>query len=217
MEVTVQFGNSTITPTECKGDSWKSLGVKFDKSLTMERQINSVKQKCSWTMMNLRTIGRYLDVEVKLMMVTQLVISKLDYCNSLYMNLPKTRLNKLRSTLNGAIRFIYNIKDRSEDLLPYYKRAHILPLDQRIFFKVCLLTYKAVYGISPAYIRNLVEIENPLTTARTRSKIEGDCYRLKTPKTTNSKIDQRRFTNYAPTAWNSLPWDLQSLRNVDIF
>ena len=217
MEVTVQFGNSTVTPTECKGDSWKSLGVKFDKSLTMERQINSVKQKCSWTMMNLRTIGRYLDVEVKLMMVTQLVISKLDYCNSLYMNLPKTRLNKLRSTLNGAIRFIYNIKDRSEDLLPYYKRAHILPLDQRIFFKVCLLTYKAVYGISPAYIRNLVEIENPLTTARTRSKIEGDCYRLKTPKTTNSKIDQRRFTNYAPTAWNSLPWDKRSLRNADSF
>ena len=168
-------------------------------------------------MMNLRTIGRYLDEEVKLMMVTQLVISKLDYCNSLYMNLPKTRLNKLRSTLNGAIRFIYNIKDRSEDLLPYYKRAHILPLDQRIFFKVCLLTYKAVYGISPAYIRNLVEIENPLTTARTRSKIEGDCYRLKTPKTTNSKIDQRRFTNYAPTTWNSLPWEIRSLRNVDIF
>ena len=127
MEVTVHFGNSTVTPTECKGDSWKSLGVKFDKSLTMERQINSVKQKCSWTMMNLRTIGRYLDVEVKLMMVTQLVISKLDYCNSLYMNLPKTRLNKLRSTLNGAIRFIYNIKDRSEDLLPYYMstREHI--------------------------------------------------------------------------------------------
>ena len=109
MEVTVQFGNSTITPTECncKGDSWKILGVKFDKSFTMERQINSVKQKCSWTMKNLRTIGRYLDEEVKLMMVTQLVISKLDYCNSLYMNLPKTRLlffiiNKLRSTLNGV-------------------------------------------------------------------------------------------------------------------
>ena len=56
--------------------------------------------------MNLRTIGYYLDEGVKLMMVKQLVISKLDYCNSLYMNLPKTRLNKLRSVLNGAIRYI---------------------------------------------------------------------------------------------------------------
>ena len=54
-------------------------------------------------------------------------------------------------------------------------------------------------------------------TARTRSKVEGYCYRLKIPKTENSKIDQRRFTNYAPTAWNSLPWEIRSLRNVDIF
>ena len=89
-------------------------------------------------MMNLRTIGRYLDEGIKLTLVQQLVISKLDYCNSLYMNLPKTRLNKLRSTLNGAVRFIYNIEDRTTDLVPFYKKAHILPIDQRIFFKVCL-------------------------------------------------------------------------------
>ena len=107
LEVTIRFGNMTISPTDCKGDNWKSLGVKFDESLSMERQINSVKQRCSWTMMNLRTIGRYLDEGVKIMMVKQLVISKLDYCNSLYMNLPKTRLNKLKSILNGTIRFIY--------------------------------------------------------------------------------------------------------------
>ncbi len=62
LEVTVQFGNITISPTVCKGDNWKSLGVKFDKSMSMQRQINSVKQRCSWTIMNLRTIGRYLDV-----------------------------------------------------------------------------------------------------------------------------------------------------------
>ena len=43
-------------------------------------------------MMNLRAIGRYLDEGIKLMLVKKLVISKLDYCNSLYMNLPKTRL-----------------------------------------------------------------------------------------------------------------------------
>ena len=88
LEVTIQFGNMTISPTECKGDSWKSLGVKFDESLSMERQINRVKQKCSWTMMNIRTISRYLDEGVlKIMLVKHLVISKLDYCNSLYIQI----------------------------------------------------------------------------------------------------------------------------------
>lgn len=217
LDIILQFGDMTIYPTDCKGDNWKSLGVKLDESLGMERQINSVKQKCSWTMMNLRTIGRYLDESVKIMMVKQLVISKLDYCNSLYMNLPKTRINKLKSILNGAIRFIYNIKDRTVDLIPYYKKAHILPIDQRIFFKVSLLAYKAVHGSSPGYINELVEIDVPSDSTRTRSKLQGDRFRLKIPKMTKNKIDDRRFTNYAPAAWNSLPLKVRSIDDVNIF
>ena len=99
--------------------------------------------------------------EVKLMMVKQLVISKLTSCNVLYMNLAKKRLKKLKYVLNQGIRFIYNIKDRSEDLVPYYKKAHILPIEQRILYKVCLLTHKAVHGTSPAYIRDLVTVDIP--------------------------------------------------------
>ena len=218
MSISIHFGSTIISPTECKGDSWKSLGVKLDESLSMERQINSVKQKCSWTMMNLRTIGRYLDESVKLMMVKQLVISKLDYCNSLYMNLPKTRLNKLKSILNGSVRFIYNIKDRTEDLIPYYKKAHILPIDQRIFFKVCLLTHKTVHGSSPDYIRELVEIDVPTdSTSYTRSKVAGDRFRLKIPKMTKNKVDGRRFSNFAPAAWNSLPFSIRCIEDTPIF
>ena len=89
-----------------KGDNGKSLGVMLDELLSMDRQIASVKKKCCWTMMNLRTIWSYLGEEVKLMMVKQLVISKLDYCNVLCMNLAKKRLKKIKSVLNQGIRFI---------------------------------------------------------------------------------------------------------------
>lgn len=219
LEVTLRFGNLTISPTECKGDNWKSLGVKLDESMSMQRQINSVKQKCSWTMMNIRTISRYLDEGVKMMLVKQLVISKLDYCNSLYMNLPKTRLNKLKSILNGAVRFIYNIKDRAEDLVPYYKKSHILPIDQRILFKVCLLTHKAIRGSSPSYIRELIEIDVPTgsTNLNTRSKAAGDIFRLKIPRMTKNKVDERRFSNFAPPAWNSLPFSVRSIEDSHRF
>ena len=49
--ISPQFGSTTISPTDCKGDNWKSLGIKLDETLCMERQINSVRQKCNWTMM----------------------------------------------------------------------------------------------------------------------------------------------------------------------
>ena len=220
LSVRLQFGSTEILPTECKGDSWKSLGVKFDETLNMERQINNVKRKCSWTMMNLRTIGRYLDEGIKLMLVKQLVISKLDYCNSLYMNLPKTRLNKLRSTLNGAVRFIYNIEDRTTDLVPFYKKAHILPIDQRIFFKVCLLTHKSVHGTAPGYLKALLDVavvDTELSNTMTRSKRPGDHLMLKVPKNKKSKVDDRRFSSHAPIAWNSLPMMLRCITDTNCF
>ena len=114
-----QIGDCIITPTECKGNSWKSLGVLLDESLNMERQINNVKKNRSWTMTNLRTIRRYLDDRSKLMLVKQLIISKVDYCNALYTNLTKTRLKELHSILNGGIRFINDVTDRNIDLIPY--------------------------------------------------------------------------------------------------
>jgi len=217
IDVSISFGDAVIGQTMFTGDSGKSLGVMLDETLSMDRQIASVRKKCSWTMMNLRTIGHYLDEDIKLMMVKQLVISKLDYCNVLYMNLAKKRLKKLKSVLNSGVRFIYNIKDRSEDLIPYYKKAHILPIEQRIIYKVCLLTHKAVHGTSPAYIRELVTVDAPTALATlTRSKVGSnvdmvDAFRLKMTKMTKTKFEDRCFSNYAPTTWNALPLGLRSL------
>ena len=218
LEITLQFGSTVIKPTDCKGDKWTSLGVKLDQALTMERQINSVRQKCYWTMTNLRTIGRYLEESVKLMMVKQLVISKIDYCNALYMNLPKTRLKKLGSLLNNGVRFIYNVTDRDADLLPYYKKAHILPIEERIFFKVCLIVYKIINGNAPPYLQDLVELDCR-QAGRTRSTSVVDDYTLKVPKMPmiNASLVRRRFTHYAPAVWNSLPLEIRSISTVFTF
>ena len=217
LSMEIQFGSTEITPTECKGDKWKSLGVKLDEALNMERQINSVRQKCGWTMNNIRTIGRYLDESTKLMLVKQLIISKLDFCNSLYMNLPNKRLRKLKSILNGCVRFIYNVHDRSEDLLPYYKMAHILSIDERIFFKVCLLSYKVVYGMSPDYLMEIVEIDRSSDTNNTRARPAEDNLLMKLPKMSRLKASNRRFSNYAPVSWNSLPLRLRAISDVSSF
>jgi len=222
VDVSLTVNNTVIPQTFCVGDSGKSLGVKLDETLSMDRQIADVKKRCSWTLMNLRTIGRYLDESTKIMMVKQLVISKLDYCNALYMNLAKKRMKKLGSVLNTAIRFIYKINDRSEDLMPYYKKAHILPMQQRVEFKICLLTHKAVHGTAPDYITSLLTLDLPSTASRlTRSQLADDAdtldmFRLKLPKT-RTKIEERCFSNYAPSSWNALPYTLRRISETPLF
>ena len=213
LEVKIQFGSTYITPTVCSGSNWKSLGVMLDGSLTLERQINNVKKNCSWTMTNLRTIRKYLDEKVKLMLVKQLIISKLDFCNSLYFNIPMKRLKKLKSILNGCVRFIYDINYKHDDLMPYYKKAHILPVEQRVFFKVCLLGFKVANGIAPVYLRELIEMSPSIGQTRSSS----DPTLMKLPKMSRQKASNRRFSNYAPEAWNSLPEELRRIQNVDAF
>ena len=219
-DLSIKFGDSAINQTICKGDQGKSLGVLLDETLSMDRQLAEVKRKCSWTMMNLRTISRYLDESLKIMLVKQLVISKLDYCNALYMNLAKKRIKKLTTVLNMAVRFIYNITDRNIDLIPYYKKAHILPIEMRILYKVCLVCYKVFHGSSPSYINELVEVDN--SCSRTRSRAGGesgttDTFRFKLKKMARTKIEDRRFSNYAPMTWNELPLRLRSMDNVTCF
>ena len=196
VEIDLDFGGATVIPTECKGDKWISLGVKLDECMTMDRQLNEVKQKCNWTLLNLRRVSCYLDECCKIMLVKQTLIMQLDYCNSNYMNLPQTRFRKLCSVLNSGIRFIYNIRDRQADLLPYYIKAHILPMKQRVQFKICMITHKVVYGNAPPYLSKLLIREE--NTLNTRLRPDNDNLCLKVPKLPISKLDSRRFSVYAP-------------------
>ena len=215
VDINLDFGGATVLPTECKGDKWISLGVKLDECMAMDRQLNEVKQKCNWTLLNLRRVTCYLDESCRIMLVKQMVIMQLDYCNSIYMNLPQTRFKKLCSVLNSGIRFIYNIKDRNLELLPYYLKAHILPMKQRVHFKICMMTHKVVYGTAPPYMCNLLKREEHSVNTRLRPDLDN--LRLKVPKLPISKLESRRFSIYAPELWNSLPFSMRATQNLDSF
>ena len=210
--LTVQVGEDEICGSNWKGDSGKSLGVKFDESLKMERQIADVVKHCNWTLLNLRRIASFLSEELKIMLVKQLVLSKIDYCNALYMNLPATRVKRLKSVMNSAIRFIYHVRDRSIELTPYYKEAHILPFEERVHFKACLMVHKAFYGKAPVYIQELITIETP--NHMTRLKDGGK--RL-VPRMAKTNLESRMFSNYAPSVWNNLPPYIRNEESTDAF
>ena len=180
----------------------------------MERQIASVRKTTFWQLSNLKKIGKYLTKDIKTMLVKTLILSKLDYCNALYTNLPNYLIKKLQNVLNAAIRFIHNVDQRCDDLKYYFKESHILPIHYRIKYKVCLVTHKALHGECPDYIKNLIHVYVPKKDAlRTR----GDPYILATPPLIRSSLVERRFSYHAPTTWNSLPKDIRNCTRADTF
>ena len=73
--------------------------------------------------------------------VNSLVISRLDYCNSLLYDIPKYQRDKLQRIQNTAARMITGARS-SDHITPLLKSLHWLPVEARIHFKIFLITYK---------------------------------------------------------------------------
>ena len=221
-EPVINFGGEDIFPTECSGTDGKTLGVLLDQNLTMERQVNNVRKQCGLVLRNLWQLNKCFDVSTKIMLVKQLVISKLDYSNILYCGLPNRILDGLQKVLNSCIRFIFNLHGHQDDYMDFFRQCHILPITQRLAFKACLIGYKIVSGTAPEYLQDLVPLDDCWGASRT-TRMTGvlDPYRLKHPKMSsinaNSKLRRRKISVFLPTVWNDLPFEIRSIPNVDTF
>ena len=74
-----KINNSSLATTH----SARNLGFIFDEHLTFSDQISFVSKSCYYHICQLRCIRPYLDTKTASTVVTSIVHSKLDYCNSL--------------------------------------------------------------------------------------------------------------------------------------
>ena len=89
------------------------------------------------------------------------IISPLDYCNSILYGLPSSELIKLQRVQNAAARLVTSTP-RYCHITPILYELHWLPVKFRIDFKLLLITFKALYGMAPKYIADLLNIRKKL-------------------------------------------------------
>jgi len=141
------------------------------------------------------------------MLVHAFVTSRLDYCNSLLAGASKSVTNRLQLVLNAAARLVTNTR-RHDHITPVLRDLYWLPLPERVIYKLCLLVYKCLHGLAPAY---LIDCCLPVTHIRGRSQLrsasKGDLAVSKMKTATYGGI---LFQAAAPLVWNKLPADLRN-------
>lgn len=191
--------NTILAPV----NSARNLGFIFDSTLSLSDQITSLTKACFYHIRDLRRVRKSLDQNTARLIATAIIHSKLDYCNSLYLNLPSSKLNRLQLIQNAAARAVTN-HAKFDHITPVLKTLHWLKIRERIQYKIISLTYHAVQSRQPTYIAELLKIQ---TSTKTRS---SDCVSLTRPSNPSRlKITDRSFYYQAPAIWNNLPPDLR--------
>ena len=128
------------------------------------------------------------------------VISKMDYCNSLFLALPKSQLARLQRILNRAARIIFSVPARESVSQLIKDKLHWLPIGARIDFKILLLIQKCLLYKFPEYLcAHLI----PSPTRNNRLKH----FRFRGP----IKKAKRAFHFSAPIIYSKLPDALQEM------
>ena len=140
-----------------------------------------------------------------------LVTSRLDNCNAVLFGLPDYLIKRLQYVLNAAARLV-SLTNKYDHITPVMMQLHWLPVKERINFKILLTTFKALHGINPLYLCELISPYQPRRALRSSDQLllEQPAYKLKS-------YGSRAFSVCAPGLWNKLPLEIKSSTSVPEF
>ena len=130
-----------------------------------------------------------------------LVLSHLDYANSLVRGLPKASIAKLQRIQNIAAKIVLN-KGKYDSTTSCLATLHWVPIKYRIEYKIITLVHRSLHNAAPPYLTRLV---NYYTPRRRGLCSEEDTSKLEVPRTTKKTFAARSFSVLGPTLWNNLP------------
>jgi len=146
-------------------------------------------------------------------LIVSLVLSRLDYGNTVLVGLPAYLLRRLQLMMNAAARLIFGLR-RTDHISHALITFHWLRAQERVLFKMAMLMYKAFHGAAPLYLSQLVRVADLpgrrcLRSARTNL--------LLVPSTKLFIVGCRAFPVAGPTIWNSLPDNVTSAPSLSTF
>lgn len=176
------------------------LGITLDSKLDFKTHIQQVSNKCNSLLFVLRKIRHLLSYEDTKLIYTSIIRPRLEYCSSIFLELPYIQLKLIESLQNKAIRIIckapkiFSITD-SRIIL----NLHTICSRRSFFFSN--LVIKTLCGLTSSELFKLLE-NRPKHTRQLRS----NCNYVLPPSSSN--LGKRRFTSCAIKSLTSNDFNL---------
>ena len=148
----------------------KNLVVTLDSDLSMSQRISNT---CKAAYIQIRHISsiNLLITQATQTLVCCLVLSRLDYCNSLLSGCPQYLLDELQKFQNAAARLVCKAK-KYEHIHPVHETLHWLPVTHRIHNKMSTICFSSISGTDPQYLSDLLQTYTPARQLRSASTHE---------------------------------------------
>ena len=193
--IDLRMASTTVAPNKVA----KNLGVVIDDRLSFSNHIASVARTCRFVLYNIQKIRPYLTQHSAQLLVQAMVISRLDYCNSLLAGLPACAIKPLQMVQNAAARLVFTQPKRAH-VTPLFIQLHWLPVAARIKHKTLTLAHKTISGTAPAYLKEILRPHVPARELRS-----SNTNQLALPSARPKRSQAKLFSVLVPQWWNKLP------------
>jgi len=105
----------------------KNLGIFIDEELSMHCQISNLSKAIYLEIRKLKHISKFVNEDCLKTLAASFILSRLDYCNALYKNLPQYQIQKLQKLQNFAAKVVLN-KSIYDHVTPCLMELHWLPV-----------------------------------------------------------------------------------------
>ena len=140
-------------------------------------------------------------------LVVALVLSHLDYANSLLGGLPKSSINRMQALQNMAAKITLGIH-KYESASTCLVQLHWLPIKYRIDYKIISIVHKCLYEDAPPYLTRMIQHSKP---GKQGLRSETDTTRLLVLWTSKKSFAAHSFSVLGPQLWNQLSIDLRKI------
>ena len=201
--LSVNVGESMIK----QSSKVRDLGVTFDQFLNFDDHITAICRSTHFHIRNIGKIRNLISYDACSTIIHALISCRLDYCNSILYNVSKCKTNRLQRLQNQY---------RREHITPVLKKLHWLKIQDRIIYKLLMITYKSYYNMAPPYLCELITQKK---YSHVNTRLGTDHHQFIMPpisKDCSNTFLERSFIYAAPCEWNKLSEHIRT-SNFDCF